>query len=392
MFGRPVTILIVIAVMLSIAGCSDSTQSPPGSGTGATRITVSVSQCGAGWTHAVAGAQHFVLANTDTRPGEVLLTDATTSAVFADVEPLAAGTSTDLTIALGSGSYAFHCAMEDESTVIGRTVTIPGTAPQPVAPVLPVSQGDLIAVTKSYQKYVAGQLPQLVRLTTALRSAIKDGDWTAARRDWLPAHLAYERLGAAYDAFGDLDSAINGLPNGLPDGVRDARWTGFHRIEYGLWHGDSTPSLLGQATALLAAVRRLGPEFAAAQIDPLVVSIRAHEITENALQFELTGQTDFGSGSGLATTRANLAGTRVVLDLITPVLTSRYTGLPALNRAMGQAGADLDRLSHGSASSPVWPRLSTLSRAEHERIDADLSQLSELLAPVASILEPRRNS
>ena len=30
------------------------------------------------------------------------------------------------------------------------------------------------------------------------------------------AHLDYQRLGAAYDAFGDLGDAIDGLPAGIP--------------------------------------------------------------------------------------------------------------------------------------------------------------------------------
>lgn len=53
----------------------------------------------------------------------------------------------------------------------------------------------------------------------------------AAREAWLPAHLAYERLGAAYGASGDLDGTIDGGPEGLPDGVHDKGFTGFHRVE-----------------------------------------------------------------------------------------------------------------------------------------------------------------
>jgi len=43
---------------------------------------VSVGQCGAGWKTSTAGLQHFTLVNTDTRSGEVSLTDARTGAVL----------------------------------------------------------------------------------------------------------------------------------------------------------------------------------------------------------------------------------------------------------------------------------------------------------------------
>ena len=50
-------------------------------------------------------------------------------------------------------------------------------------------------------------------------------------------------------AFGDADGVINGTDAGLPGGVHDPDFTGFHRIEYGLWHGESTRSLKAPAAA-----------------------------------------------------------------------------------------------------------------------------------------------
>ncbi|MGF7236328.1 MAG: imelysin family protein [Frankia sp.] len=377
-----------ILATVAVATGSCGTTHRPAPPTGATRITVSVDQCGTGWSRPTPGQQHFVLADTDTRAGEVLLTDAASGAVYADVEPVAPGTTTDLAIALGSGRYAFRCAMEDEATVVGPTVTVPGTVPRPAAPIPPVTQADLIGATRAYQKYVRDQIPELVRLTAVLAEAINRGDLADARRAWLPAHLRYERLGAAYDAFGDLDAEINGLPNGLPAGVHDPDWAGFHRIEYGLWHAAPAASLRAPAAALLTAVRGLGAAFAAAQIAPLDLSIRAHEITENALQFELTGQGDFGSHTNLDTVRANLDGTATALTIIRPLLTGRDRALGSLTAALTRATEDLDALAGPGGEPP----LATLATRDRERVNADVSELTEQLAPVASILEPRREA
>jgi iron uptake system component EfeO len=380
-------LVVAVLVALTATGCSAAPAPTPSAAPGAT-VTVSVTQCGQGWTAPKAGMQHFVLKNTDTRAGEVLLTDARTAAVYAEVEPLGPGTTDTMDVDLGSGTYAFRCAMEDEDTVVGRPVTIPGHVAGQTRPVAPVTQADLIGVTQGYENYVRGAIPTLVTLTGRLQKDVAHGDLAAARTDWLPAHLEYERLGAAYDAFGDLDGDINGLPDGLPRGVHDPGWAGFHRVEYGLWHGQSAASLKAPADALAGSVRALGTEFATAQIDPLDVSIRAHEITENALQFELTGQTDFGSHSNLATVQANLEGTATVLDIIHGLLAPRDADLPRIEAELATARQDLDGVrDHGR-----WPALSGLARPERERIDADLSQLSEDLATVAAILEPRRDS
>jgi iron uptake system component EfeO len=366
-------------IAAAMAGCSGAGAASVASSS-STRIEVSVDRCGSGWTKPVAGAQRFVLDNTDTRAGEVYLTDARSGDVYAEVDPLAAGTTQTVEITLGAGTYAFRCAMEDEQTVVGPTVTIstgPKTSPSAVPA---VAQADLIEATRAYQSYVSGQLPTLAALTARLQADLDRGDLAAARADWLPAHLEYERLGAAYGSFGDLDDQINGLPDGREGGAADPSWTGFHRIEYGLWHGQDAATLRPVAAALAASVDDLARTFARAQIDPLELSLRAHEITENALQFELTGHTDFGSGSNLQTVAANLDGTATVLGILAPLLADRYPDLPQTQTLLEKTRADV----------AAAPALAALNTAQRERIDADVAQLAEDLAPVASMLEPRR--
>lgn len=352
----------------------------PGATNPRTEVLASVDRCGSGWTDPKPGPQHLVIHNTDTRAGEVYLTDAKTGDVYAEVDPLGAGTTQTLDITLGGGSYAFRCAMEDEQTVTGPTVTIAGTASGAAAPVASVGQADLLVATHDYQTYVLGRLPVLAAAVGALQADVARDDLAAARADWLPAHLEYERLGAAYGAFGDLDGAINGLPSGLAQGVDDPSWTGFHRLEYGLWHGQDAATLRPLADGLAASVAQLQRDFATEQIDQLTFALRAHEITENALQFELTGRTDFGSGSNLQTVAADLDGTETVLRILEKVLSPRYPPYAqtlALVQKTGQEAA---------ASAP----LASLTTAQREHVDAEVSQLAEDLAPVASILEPRR--
>ncbi len=377
-----------MAIAAALVGCGGTHRAAGTPHSTQVTVNVSTSKCGTGWTKPVAGHQDFLLDNTDTSPGDVLLTDAKTGAVYAYVEPLAPGTTAHMAVDLGAGTYAFRCVMEDTDVVVGPAITVTGDAQAAVPPVLPVSQLDMIGPTKRYADYVAHALPGLRALVVALRDAIVRNDLAGARSDWLAAHLAYERLGAAYGAFGDADGAINGRPNGRPGGVHDKRFTGFHRVEYDLWHGAATTALAPQATALLHAVDGLVTNFAKQQIDPTEVAIRAHEITENTVQFELTGETDFGSGSNLATAQANLDGTREVLSLLTPLLAKRYPALPELNATLARASADLNA-QHRSGR---WTPLADLTTSARERIDADFGELTELLAPVASICEPRRTS
>jgi iron uptake system component EfeO len=389
-----VYICALAATAALIVGCgagSDVTsvtrpaEQPP-SGRSATPIEVSTGSCGAGWTRPTPGPQQFVLHNTDYRAAEVLLTTKG-GGVVGYVESIGAGATANLRVQLASGRYAFRCAMEDADVVTGPTVVVPGHVSGGSPAVRPVSQAQLLQPTLRYERYVRARLPRLLALVRRLNDDVQAADLPAAKSDWLSAHLAYERLGAAYGAFGQANSQINGLPDGLARGVHAKGFTGFHRIEYGLWHRQPAATITPSTSRLVASVKGLVKTFANAQIDPLQISIRAHEIVENTLQFELTGQTDFGSGSALATASANLDGTATVLGLLMPLLRPRYTRLPQLHRAMQVARSDLDRLK-GPAG---WPRLQSLTTRQRELVNADFSQLSELLAPVASICEPRRS-
>ncbi len=126
--------------------------------------------------------------------------------------------------------------------------------------------------------------------------------------------------------------------------------------------------------------------FPAMEIDLLDVGLRTHEILENALQFQLTGHDDYGSGSTLATTSANITGTWELLKILHPILVTRYAGLPAATGWLTRLQRLVDAQDHGGRWTPV-SRLPVLTR---QRIDAAASQALQELAPIAVITEPRR--
>ena len=112
--------LAVLATGLAVTGCAGSSSPHPA----ASRSSVSVSSCGAGWTEHTAGPQHIRLHNTDSRAGEAQLIDPRTQAVFADVEPIGPQAGAAVDVDLGAGPYAWRCLMEDEAAVDGPTVVL----------------------------------------------------------------------------------------------------------------------------------------------------------------------------------------------------------------------------------------------------------------------------
>ncbi len=363
---------------------------PPGAIDGSL-VDVSLGDCGSAWAPGAAGAQEITVHNADFHPGEVRVLGVdqrNRRQVFAEVEPFGPDTTVTLHVRLAAGQYALQCLFEEQAPITGPARTITGDAPG-VRGVVPIPQDKLIRATLRYTDWVRAQLPRLEQQTRSVSWAVAAGDLAGARRWWLAAHAGYERLGAAYDAFGDLDGVINGLPSGLPRGTRDPGFTGFHRVELALWSPGSTSGAerRHQARVLADGVAELRDELANAQLSPLTFSIRAHEIAENLLRPVLTGRADFGSHSDLATVAAGLDGTRIVLRLVRKPLQGRYPHLKKLFREVAKAHRLVTRLARGPLGRRAiadWPR------AQRQRVDSVVAELSERLAPVASVLEPRR--
>jgi iron uptake system component EfeO len=287
---------------------------------------------------------------------------------------------------VGSGSYAFRCLFEDSDALTGPAVTVAGHVRGTPA-IMPITRNDLFGPAKTYHDWIATGLGTLARQSTALAADVRGGNLAKARADWLTAHLTYETLGAAYDAFGDFDAKINGTTAGLDGGVNAPGWTGFYRLEYGLWHGQGARRLTAIAAKLVTDVRGLQAAWPAMEIDLLDMGLRTHEILENALQFQLTGHDDYGSGTTLATVGANIAGTRELLTVLHPLLAPRYAGLPAVTTWLDRLQGLLDQARKPDGS---WTPVSALNPGLRERIDAAASQSLEELSPIAAITEPRR--
>ena len=368
--------IAVLAATASLTACGSSTG-------GAETISFNSASCGGNWTLAKPGWHTFELRNADDVGGEIDLIDPATSGIYAEVDQFGPSTTQTMSLDVGSGRYAFRCLFEDTDPTTGRTVTVPGHAKGSTATV-PVTFNDLVGPAKRYQAYAEAGLKTLVGETGTLASAVKRGNLTAARRDWLPAHLTYERLGAAYDAFGKFDDEIDGRADAL--GVNNPKWTGFYRLEYGLWHGQPASELTPYASRLAASVRSLLATWPTMEVPLIDIGLRTHEILENALEFQLTGHDDYGSGSTLATTLANIVGTRELLSLLHPLLASRYPGLPSVYTWLTRLQTLLEAEHRPDGT---WVPVSQLPQSTRAQIDAACGQALEELAPIASIAEPR---
>jgi iron uptake system component EfeO len=369
------------ALAATLTACSSG-----GGGQPSNVIDVSGTQCGGTWSVPGPGWHTIQISNQGTGGAEIDLVNPANGAVYAEIENTGPGTVNPISIDFGSGKYALLCQFSDYSPLQGATVTVAGHASGTPA-VLPVTYNDLIPLAKKYVTEEETAIKVMAAETATLAAAVRAGNLTAARRDWLTAHLQYETLGDAYDAFGNFDTEIDGRADAT--GVTSPQWTGFFRLEYGLWHGQSLASLAGVADTLNSDVDQLVTWWPTQEVPLSDLGRRAHEVIENALEFQLTGHDDYGSGTTLASTDAAITASRVLLNLLQPLIAPRYPQLPEVYSGLSQLQSLLEKekLQNG-----WWVPVSALPDATRQAIDAAAGQVLQELAPIAAITEPRNTA
>ncbi|HEX5403201.1 MAG TPA: iron uptake transporter permease EfeU [Pseudonocardiaceae bacterium] len=381
----PVVAVVLVPVLL--AGGFALFGSRPASGPAAQQVTIAANACAPDFRSLKAGNQTFTVVNKSRHLGDIYFVRSSDGGALGELENLGPGTQRAMSVTVPAGSYRWRCQLAGSTATMSTVVPTKGGSnvqfPRffAVAPLDPIEVGHAI---KQYQTYVAGKLATLAAQVNTLKSAIDAGNVTAAKAAWLPAQLTWERVGAAYDSFGDIAGAIDDGPDGLPDGVNDPNFTGLRRIEYGLWHGQSTTVLAPYATQLTADIAELRKKMPEITSQPVDMTIRVHEILEDAQRDHLSGNSDMGAGTGFPETLADVDGTRVVLGELAQLINQRRPGL------VTTVQSDLDILQQAleaTRHNGVWDNEKTAPIGERNRVNAAIGQELEDISPVPDLLE-----
>jgi len=350
-------------------------------------VVVNDSACALSWAAPASGRTIFTIENTSpSTVYSVQLLSTKTGAVYGKTEMVAPSTEVPLDVVLPPGSYAFQCQGGDGYTLVSPAEQVKGAPVTDAHPYVPVSTTEIQIAVDNYRASLMPLMKRLEADTDRLSGAVHAGQLSTARTLWLPAHLDYSRLGVAYDTFGNFNDEINGRPLGLVGGVHNPQFQGFLRLEYGLWHGQSQAQLDPVASKLDVAVHGLVRQFPSMPFVAGDLALRAHEILENTLQFELTGETDMGSNTNLATASANVQGTMLAVAALHPLLHKSDPKLLAnVDTGLSRLQTMLLTYRHGNGS---WTGLTALTTPQRERLDSATSGLLEQLELIPDRLEP----
>lgn len=374
-------VALVVALAIVVVAPVDGTASAART----TSVTVNNYRCGNGWLPPHSGQREISVTNAGGSVVDVTLLGAKNLLIYGELEAMAPATTRTMTAVIPPGRFRLGCTYSENATVYSPIVTVSGAPVHDAHPYRHVTYVQIAPLVTQYRAEVSAGLAVLATDTDHLQALADAGQLAQAKQAWLVAHLDYARLGAAYDTFGNFNDEIDGRPNGLPQGVDDPSWTGFLRLEYALWQNQPAARVASVADQLDTYVHQLVLAFPE-QTTPLNdLSLRTHEILENTLQFELTDETDQGSHTGLATAKANVQGTEMILGIIAPLLEEREPTLLAnLKSDLYQLAA---LLATYQLPDGTWTPVQSLTQTQREQLDGAIGNYLETVSSVPDLLE-----
>ena len=288
-----------------------------------------------------AGRASFRIINRSDRAVEWEILDGVL--VVEERENIAPGLSKVINANLLPGDYDITCGLlSNPRGTLHVTPTAESDAQAKAKPSMVAFVGPL----SEFRVYLNTQGGALITTVSALQQAIAAGDLSQAQALYLPAREAYQRLAPAAQRLAELDNAINARADYFEKREQDPAFSGFHRLEYGLFAQHSLDGLAPIAQRLLADVTTLKQQLLAQSLPPeQLVSILVRNLNSLADVRAASGEEERYSHLDLNGFAANLTVTRKVVDLMRPLLgKSAADLLPGIDSAINAFAAQLDGL------------------------------------------------
>ncbi len=229
--------------------------------------------------------------------------------VVEERENIIPGFSATLTTTLRPTDYEMTCGLlsNPKGKLLVKVATKDEKEPQ---------TGNLDAIIKTYKGYVAQETAEMVARTKVLVDAVEAGKLEAAQKAYAPAHMYYERIEPVAEVFSDLDKSMDARADDYEKKEADPTFSGFHRIEYGLFEKKSTDGLNDYADHLMKDVNDLEGRVGRLEITPKVMVGGAAELIEDVASKKISGEEDRYSRTDLVDFRANVDGAQKIVALL----------------------------------------------------------------------------
>ena len=224
----------------------------------------------------------------------------------------------------------------------------------------------------------------MLESATALNKALHGTDLAAAQEAYKKARPYYEKIEPVAESFtvgkDSLDADIDARAGDVPA----AQWTGFHRIEKGLFEDKALTGLGALGDGLVANVTKLQTLTKGLKYQPTELANGAQELLDEVAASKITGEEERYSHIDLLDVANNVEGSEQAFADLQPAL-AKIDATLAATIATGFAALDKLVDSYRTTSDPSGYVLYTeLTTQDEKELAAAVKAVQEPLSKVAS--------
>lgn len=324
-------------------------------------VEIDDTTCDVAVSEATSGQVKFTLNNKGPAKNEFEVLAEDKLRIVGELENLGPGTTRDFTVLLEPGTYYTACKKNMVGSLVdAREFTVTGDAVE-------LAADDKAAIdegVKQYEAYIRDQSGQLLEATKNFAEAYKAGDDDAARAQYAPARMFYERIEPTAEAFGDIDPALDEREADYQeaDDTADREWTGWHVIEKDLWQPKpedndgkayqpfSQADREKYADKLVADTQQLYDLVYADDFEVNIddISNGAISLLEEVATTKITGEEEHFSHTDLWDFQANLEGAEVAFGNVEALAKKKDPELTEqINQRIGDLKDELAKYKEG---------------------------------------------
>ena len=368
-------------LVASLAACSSSGDSttPAKSGSSAKTANVTITAakgCAVDSDSFGAGGLTFMIKNVNaTAVSEVELLDG--EQIIGEKENIPAGLGGQFAVRVDAGKYTLYCP---GATPEKTTITVTGKA----AAVDDNVAALLSTATADYKLYVDRQVGYLLDGVKTLDTALHGTDLAAAQKAYKLARPFYEKIEPVAETFVDgkqnLDADIDAREGDVPA----SKFSGFHRIEKGLFQTRSLSGLTTFGDKLVADVTTLKTKTAELTYKAPDLANGAQELLDEVASSKITGEEERYSHIDILDMANNIEGSQQAFADLEPALKQIDAGLASSIAATFTSLVTLVNTYRSGTDASGYVLYTALNDSDRRALAAAVKAVQEPLSRVAS--------
>ena len=249
-----------------------------------------------------------------------------------------------------------------------------------------VQENSLDEEVAAYKDFAMEQLDQFVIETEKFVEAVKSGDIEKAKALYAPTRMLFERSEPIAESFGDLDPRIDArLADIEEEGQGEEEWSGYHKIEYGLWVDNKTEGYEEVADQLLKDVKELRAKVETVEVTPDLMITGAVDLLNEVSTSKITGEEEIYSHTDLYDFKANVEGAEKIFEIFKDKLQEKDQDLAkTLAENFATLNALLAKYEDGKGG---YVSYETLTKEDTKALSEAVDHLGEPLSQMAIVVE-----